>query len=122
MREWMSLMIKELVRPDVGLFSKTDSDQISYTINPKSSDSVATLDMYEFAGKVVGKAIFERITLDIHFDDCFLKSLAGRDLVLDDLRSLDTPVNNKKNSSNNLFNYQAIQLSSVLEAEHYWRI
>ena len=48
--------------------------------------------MYEFVGKVVGKSIFERITLDIHFDYCLLRTIAGRDLTLEDLVSLDTPV------------------------------
>ena len=77
---------------------RTDSDQVSYTINPKSSDDEKTLDMYEFAGKVVGKAMFERITLDMYFDDCLLKAVADRSLTLEDLKTMDTPVSRRIHS------------------------
>ena len=71
---------------------RTDSDEVSYTINPKSPFDSKTLEIYEFAGKVIGKAIFERISLDIHFDYCLLAALSGNEPTLEDLRTLDTPV------------------------------
>ena len=71
---------------------KADCEEVIYVINPKSSDTKETLKLYEFAGRVVGKAIFERITLDIHFDDCLLKALSEKQITLDDLKSIDSPV------------------------------
>ena len=65
---------------------------MAYTINPKADNTLPTLDMYEFAGRVIGKALFERITINLHFDDCTLKYLSNRPLVLEDLRSLDEAV------------------------------
>ncbi len=74
------------------MFVKTDSAEVSYSINPNSPDTEKILDAYEFAGKVVGKAIFERITLDMHFDNCLLRALVGKPVTLEDLKSLDAPV------------------------------
>lgn len=77
-----------------GLFVTTDTDEVSYTINPKAPNTEDVLELYEFAGKVVGKAIFERITLNIHFDHCLLRALTGRDITLEDLKTLDTGLYN----------------------------
>lgn len=104
----MSLAIKQLVNPDygtsfeanvmkyflylLGLFVTTDSDEVSYTINPKTPANLQTLKLYEFAGKIIGKAIFERITLDIHFDRCTLAAIAHQKPTLKELKSLDTGV------------------------------
>lgn len=74
------------------MFVKTDSEEVSYKINPKVPDSEDMLHMYQFAGRIVGKAIFERITFDMHFDNCLLKAIAGKSPTLEDLKSLDTPV------------------------------
>lgn len=75
-----------------GLFVTTESDEVNYTINHKLPDTEAVLDMYEFVGKVIGKAIFEHITLNAHFDHCVLRALTGRDVILEDLKTLDTQV------------------------------
>ena len=78
----------------IGFFVKTDSDEINYAINPQSPETPEVLAVYEFAGKVVGKAIFERITLDLRFNDCILKAIAGKSPTLKDLQSLDAQVIN----------------------------
>lgn len=65
---------------------------MTYTLNPNLENSEAVLDMYEFAGRVIGKALFERVTMNFHFDDCTLSYLAGKPVTLEDLQSLDAPV------------------------------
>ena len=76
----------------LGIFIKADNPELTYTINPKLDNSDATLDLFEFAGRVIGKALFERVVLNVHLDDCTLKYLVGKPLTLEDLQSLDTPV------------------------------
>lgn len=80
-------------------------------INPKIPDNEETLELYEFAGKVVGKAIFERITLDIIFDNCLLRAIAGQQPSLDDLKFLDTPVKLYNILSFNEVSYIALQFT-----------
>lgn len=77
-------------RPD--LFVRAATSDVVYTINPDLKDSVQILEAYSFIGKVIGKALFERIVIDMHFDDCLLGYLVGLPVELEDLQTLDTPV------------------------------
>lgn len=45
--------------------------------------------MFEFLGRIVGKALYEGILLDFYFSHVFVQKLLGRYSFLDELSSLD---------------------------------
>ena len=47
------------------------------------------MEIFEFLGKIVGKAIYEHILVDIPFARFFLSKLLGRKNFFNDLPSLD---------------------------------
>lgn len=47
------------------------------------------MQMFEFLGRVVGKALYEGILLDYAFSHVFVQKLLGRYSFLDELSSLD---------------------------------
>jgi ubiquitin-protein ligase E3 C len=46
-------------------------------------------DYFNFLGKILGKAMYEGITLEPKFADFFLRKLIGKPSSLNDLKSLD---------------------------------
>jgi ubiquitin-protein ligase E3 B len=73
-----------------GLFSQTSTSDSS--LIPSSSAKLLDngIDMIEFLGRVVGKALYEGILLDYCFSQVFVQKLLGRYSFLDELSTLDT--------------------------------
>ncbi len=81
-----------IFNPSYGLFSVT-SDNLLYP-NPTSTELFGNEvdELYTFVGKLLGKAIFENITIQPEFSHFFLSFLNGKydfTHLLDDLKSLD---------------------------------
>lgn len=49
-----------------------------------------SIEMIEFLGRVVGKALYEGILLDYSFSPVFVQKLLGRYSFLDELSTLDS--------------------------------
>lgn len=47
------------------------------------------MGMFEFLGRIVGKALYEGILLDFYFSHVFVQKLLGRYNFLDELSTLD---------------------------------
>ncbi len=86
------MLCQETFKEEAGLFTKTHTEEIMYTINPQSAPTPRNLELYSLIGKVMGKAIFEQISLPVQFDHLMLKQLIQAELKLDDLASLDKQV------------------------------
>ena len=67
-REWIYLVVKELFKPLIGLFVKADTPQITYKINGNCEMNENSLNLFRLLGKIIGKAIFERISLNCYLD------------------------------------------------------
>ena len=63
-----------------------------YKINPKCPDTKENHEMYKLIGKIVGKAMFEQITVPIQLDRFLLKQIIKQDFDLEDLATVDKPV------------------------------
>jgi len=94
LREFVYLLCQETFKEEANLFSKTHTEEVMYTINPKSSLSPRNLELYHLIGKVMGKAIFEQISLPVQFDHLLLKQLIQTKFTLDDLATLDKQLYN----------------------------
>lgn len=46
-------------------------------------------DYLSIFGAVLGKAIFEKVTIEYHFDHTFLRMLIGERVTLEDVRTFD---------------------------------
>lgn len=88
-KEFLTDLSKAAFSPDYGLFSQTSTSDSS--LIPSSSAKLLDngIDMIEFLGRVVGKALYEGILLDYCFSQVFVQKLLGRYSFLDELSTLD---------------------------------
>lgn len=56
------------------------------------TDSLEHLEYYTFFGRMLGKAVYEKILVESQFAGMFLNQLLGRMNLIDDLVSLDEEV------------------------------
>lgn len=102
--------------PDYGMFKVTPDNDLLYP-NP-SSDLVSTshLEMFEFMGRLLGKALYESTLIEPRFAAFFLNKLLDHPNYVDDLRSLDTELHKNLLSITQLDNVIDLDLTfSVLE-------
>ncbi|KAK3149711.1 hypothetical protein QOZ80_3AG0221390 [Eleusine coracana subsp. coracana] len=88
-KEFLTDLSKAAFSPEYGLFSQTSTSDSS--LIPSNSAKLLDngIDMIEFLGRVVGKALYEGILLDYSFSPVFVQKLLGRYSFLDELSTLD---------------------------------
>nr|TKV92026.1 hypothetical protein SEVIR_9G136900v2 [Setaria viridis] len=88
-KEFLTDLSKTAFSPEYGLFSQTSASDTS--LIPSNSARLLDngIDMIEFLGRVVGKALYEGILLDYTFSPVFVQKLLGRYNFLDELSTLD---------------------------------
>ncbi|KAG8995219.1 hypothetical protein FRB94_009328 [Tulasnella sp. JGI-2019a] len=87
-KEFLTSLSKEAFDTDRGLWLVTDQQELypnphAYAREPHQ------LNWYRFIGRVLGKALYEGILVDVAFATFFLAKWLGRQSHLDDLASLD---------------------------------
>ncbi|GLD94206.1 hypothetical protein PINS_up002817 [Pythium insidiosum] len=93
MREWFTLLFAELFDPSFGLFVSTVGDERSYWMNTYSSEYREDhLAYFEFAGRLLGKAILEEHLMTVHLALPFLKHILGVPISFSDLQFLDDEI------------------------------
>eukprot|EP01066_Platyproteum_vivax_P009807 Platyproteum_vivax@DN4344_c0_g1_i1.p1 len=93
-REWFTLIIESIFNPNFYLFCLSDCDTVTYQINPNSWINEAHLDYFEFAGRCLGKAIFEKVAIKATLCRPLLKQLLGGKADLEDLAYADMQLYN----------------------------
>lgn len=93
-KEFWTSLSQEAFSPQYGLFSFT-KDQCLYP-NPDSSlfFGQGHLEMFYLVGRIIGKAIFERITIEPQFAEFFLRKMVGKYNFVEDLKSMDLELYN----------------------------
>lgn len=88
-KEFLTSLVKEAFDTNRGLWKATENQEL-YP-NPHSySTQGESLEWYTFLGRVLGKALYEGILVDIKFAGFFLSKWLGKGGYLDDLASLDS--------------------------------
>ena len=64
-REWFTICFKALEGEQLKLLIVSDSNEFSYNINPLLKHSKENLQYFNFIGKLIGKALFDNITINI---------------------------------------------------------
>ncbi|KAL6637123.1 hypothetical protein ACP70R_024695 [Stipagrostis hirtigluma subsp. patula] len=88
-KEFLTDLSKAAFNPECGLFSQTSASDSSLIPSNSAKLSDNGIDMIEFLGRVVGKALYEGILLDYSFSPVFVQKLLGRYSFLDELSTLD---------------------------------
>ncbi|KAJ3827522.1 HECT-domain-containing protein [Lentinula raphanica] len=87
-KEFFTSLCKEVFDTDRGLWLSNEKNEL-YP-NPHAYATEAhSLSWYRFIGRILGKAMYEGILVDVAFASFFLAKWLGRQSFLDDLASLD---------------------------------
>lgn len=87
-KEFLTSLSKEAFDTDRGLWLATSNQELYPNPHSYSRES-AQLAWYGFLGRILGKALYEGILVDVAFAGAFLSKWLGRQSYLDDLASLD---------------------------------
>jgi E3 ubiquitin-protein ligase NEDD4 len=89
-REFFLLLSRELFDPNYCLFEYSSHN--NYTLQPSRRSTIEPdhLKHFEFAGRVVGAAVFHRKFIDAFFVTSFYKQIRGMEITFEDLDSIDS--------------------------------
>lgn len=88
-KEFLTDISKAAFDPQYGLFCQTSTSERLLIPNTAARFQENGIQMIEFVGRIVGKALYEEILLDYSFSHVFVQKLLGRYCFLDELSSLD---------------------------------
>lgn len=82
-------MSLEICKNEKGLFKQCETEDVFYQINPKAPDTKENLEIYKLFGKIIGKALFEQMTIPVQLTRLLTKQIVNDKLVLEDLVAYD---------------------------------
>ena len=126
MREWFTTIFQTLEADKLKLFIISDSNEFSYIINPFLSHNKENLEYFAFIGKLIAKALFDNITVNICFNKLIYKMILQEEINFNDLLFIDytlyTSLKNLKeiglSQNNNLEVYYSIEMKDVYNHTH----
>lgn len=89
LREWFSIITREIFNPNYALFMTSPGDRVTYMINPSSYINREHLDYFKFVGRIIAKACYDNKLLDCFFTRAFYKHILGKPVRYHDLESED---------------------------------
>ncbi|KAF9522169.1 HECT-domain-containing protein [Crepidotus variabilis] len=92
-KEFFTSLCKEVFDTDRGLWLATKKNELYPNPHSYATES-HSLNWYRFIGRILGKAMYEGILVDVAFAGFFLSKWLGRQSFLDDLSSLDPELYN----------------------------
>ncbi|KAL7750716.1 ubiquitin-protein ligase (E3) [Sorochytrium milnesiophthora] len=87
-KEFLTQLSLQAFDLNLGLFART-SDQLIYPNPHNYAKSAQQLEAFAFLGRILGKALYEGVLVDVTFAGFFLSKWLSRSNFLDDLPSLD---------------------------------
>jgi hypothetical protein len=88
-REWLTVLFKEILDDETKLFEKSDNDIISYKIHKDCIADYDILKRFEYIGKFIAKAILENLNINLCFNHLLYKILLEEPVVLQDIVFID---------------------------------
>jgi len=89
LREWYSIITRDIFNPNYALFMTSPGDRVTYMINPSSYINHEHLDYFKFVGRIIAKAVYDNKLLDCYFTRAFYKHILGKAVKYTDLESED---------------------------------
>ncbi len=124
MREWFTTIFQTLEGEKLKLFVVSDTDEFSYIINPFLSHKKDNFDYFTFIGKLIVKALFDNITVNICFNKLIYKMILQEKISYNDLVFIDSPLyTSLKNLKNTpLFEKPKENESLIKDLELYYSL
>uniref|UniRef100_UPI00358F3842 E3 ubiquitin-protein ligase HUWE1 isoform X5 n=1 Tax=Myxine glutinosa TaxID=7769 RepID=UPI00358F3842 len=91
LREWYTIISREMFNPMYALFRTSPGDRVTYTINPSSHFNSNHLSYFKFVGRIVAKAVYDNRLLECYFTRSFYKHILGKPVRYTDMESEDYP-------------------------------
>ncbi|KAL1199296.1 E3 ubiquitin-protein ligase UPL7 [Cardamine amara subsp. amara] len=88
-KEFLTDITKAAFATEYGLFAQTTTSDRLLVPSPSARHLENGIQMIEFLGRIVGKALYEGILLDYSFSHVFIRKLLGRYSFIDELSGLD---------------------------------
>lgn len=89
-RDWYLQLFRCLLNPMYGLFEFSSDGSTYQPATATSLDNVSlNLKYYKFAGRMLGKAIFDGQLVDAHFTRSFYKHMLGTPVTPNDMEAID---------------------------------
>jgi hypothetical protein len=92
LREWMFTLIKNFESEEMGLFKKCETNELAFTISSDSIKVSKWANKFSLLGRIIGKALFERIPLNLCFAFPIYKAILEEFIDFHDIKYLDTAV------------------------------
>ena len=92
MREWFTTIFQTLEGEKLKLFIVSDTNEFSYIINPFLSHKPENFEYFTFIGKLIVKALFDNITVNICFNKLIYKMILQEEITYNDLVFIDNPL------------------------------
>ena len=92
LREWYTNIFEILESDKLKLFTPSDSRDFSYIINPFLFHNTENYKYLSFIGKIIAKAIFQNITVNICWNKLIYKMILKEKIVFQDLIFIDYPL------------------------------
>ncbi|KAH7639382.1 e3 ubiquitin-protein ligase huwe1-like protein [Dermatophagoides farinae] len=89
LREWYTIISREIFNPNYALFTTSPGDRVTYMINSASHCNSNHLSYFKFVGRVISKAIHDNKLLDCYFTRSFYKHILGKLVKYTDMESED---------------------------------
>lgn len=89
LREWYTIISREIFNPDYALFTTSPGDRVTFMINSSSHCNTNHLTYFKFVGRVIAKAIYDNKLLDCYFTRSFYKHILGKPVKYTDMESED---------------------------------
>ena len=91
-REWLTLLFKELQKSENKLFSKADTSDYSLKIyNSKYIDN-KKIEIFNFIGKIMALALLDELTINSCFNNYIYKIILDEPVSIEDLVFIDTDI------------------------------
>lgn len=89
LREWYTIISREIFNPNYALFTISPCDRVTYMINSSSHFNSNHLSYFKFVGRVIAKAIYDNKLLECYFTRSFYKHILGKKVKYTDMESED---------------------------------
>ena len=94
-REYFYSIMKEMLTEAYGLFTTASTEEFSYKIREDSFEVGGWQDLFHFFGKLIGKAFFDRVPLNLCLNRAiFMALLKQKDFKFADFKLIDINVHN----------------------------
>jgi len=88
-REWFTIIFKEILSPNKKLLERQDNDNFNYTISSLVTSNKHNYDIFNFMGKAFAKALLENITVNTCLNKIFYMILLNEKISYDNLVFID---------------------------------